>query len=986
MADLTVTETTTRISYTVGSTAQTTFSVNFPFFQTKDLDVYVDGSKKSLTTDYSVTTVAANDGGFLSGEVVFNSGQSDCEIAIVRNITQERTTDFPPSGGFNIRELNRQLDQITAITQDLDRKIDQKIGFKETDFDDDVVNVSESASSRANKYIGFSSTGKSIVVKEGSTTGTAGTADSSKVPLTRKINTGTGLTGGGTLEDHLTLSLRDVSEETVTGTAYTNANITVDSKGRVISASSGSGTGGAGTNFTAGPGLRGGGSSNDANVSFEVQKTGVAADVYTYPSSIEVNQQGQVKAISSGTVTAPVPETREVSATGALTGGGALSSNQTNFNMKDHTQDNSLLIGSVVGQAQANASVTVDTYGRVTALTAGSASGLGWIKVTDPPYSASPNAADNAVAINAAIAALPSGGGVLYFPEGDFKTSAVHTIAGKPVTVKGAGMEVTKIRFTGTSGGFVFDMSGGAAIQGGHADGFEVTVSDMTLNTTQAGGTNNIALKFNGVFHQGVVDPSVHIDRVHIRGGTNNNNTNPADDVVDAYWYYGIYLSNCPGTKISNTMIDGQYVSGSTQAVGTEAAIYIVSTNKATEYHITNCNIFLCKKAMAIHGSALQEPEGFYISNSGFVANDIGIHGAAVSGALGLQVTNCHFNNKNASITGYFQQLIIGGNLFYIRPDAPDQSVCIQIEAAGGTHQTWVTFNINNNHFVNNSSVSNPSLGGSGGCYGIVIGTDGQSKQIHGSNINHNHFQWIGNQPCIVIRDNCRSTTVSGNSVQGSGTNVFHNSSNTESIICEVSKRAALYVPDSGITQLIHTRDGVTKSAITNNTIDLTPQTMAAVYDTGGLTGTQSIGSGGVRTVLKIPTNFSVRWVRVGAKASFSRTSAVGTAGAVYMMIKHYHSSGVHYKSDTIQGSVQKDFASNNGAFHGNPAPGLGWEGVANISAIQQIQSTSHLTATSGLVRVYPGDYFYLVFGNTCGVDVDLERGCQLWMEVIEGI
>ena len=149
MTDLNITELATRTSYLVGNTAQSEFSVNFPFFDVRDINVYVDGTLQGLTTDYAITTTPADDGGFLSGTVTFNEGQTDCTIAIVRNIKKERLTDFPPSGGFNIRELNRQLDQLTAVSQDLQRKIDQKIGFKETDFDDDVVVVGETAANRA---------------------------------------------------------------------------------------------------------------------------------------------------------------------------------------------------------------------------------------------------------------------------------------------------------------------------------------------------------------------------------------------------------------------------------------------------------------------------------------------------------------------------------------------------------------------------------------------------------------------------------------------------------------------------------------------------------------------------------------------------------------------------------------------------------------------------------------------------------------------
>ena len=109
MTDLNITEIATRTSYSVGTTAQTIFAVPFPFFQTKDLDVYVDGTKKSLVTDYTLDTVDAADGGFLSATLTFNTGQSNCTVAIVRNITQERLTDFPPSASCASRVSWRKI-------------------------------------------------------------------------------------------------------------------------------------------------------------------------------------------------------------------------------------------------------------------------------------------------------------------------------------------------------------------------------------------------------------------------------------------------------------------------------------------------------------------------------------------------------------------------------------------------------------------------------------------------------------------------------------------------------------------------------------------------------------------------------------------------------------------------------------------------------------------------------------------------------------
>lgn len=120
-----------RVSYSVAAgVTQSSFVVDFAFFDETDLNVYVDGTQKTLTTDYTVT---GGDGstGTVTISVTGVSGGST--VVITRSIDLERTTDFPVSGSFNISSLNTELDRFVAINADLKDQADRSLQL--TDYD-----------------------------------------------------------------------------------------------------------------------------------------------------------------------------------------------------------------------------------------------------------------------------------------------------------------------------------------------------------------------------------------------------------------------------------------------------------------------------------------------------------------------------------------------------------------------------------------------------------------------------------------------------------------------------------------------------------------------------------------------------------------------------------------------------------------------------------------------------------------------------------
>ena len=141
---------TPRNSYTA-SGSQTDFTIGFEFFSVNDIKVYKNGTlmtynaSPSSNTQYKITgTASGSDSAYefgAGGTVTFGSGLSASDsVVIIRDIVIERTTDFTPSGTFDIQTLNTELDKIYALIAEQDQQSARSVKLLDTDtfeFDSD---------------------------------------------------------------------------------------------------------------------------------------------------------------------------------------------------------------------------------------------------------------------------------------------------------------------------------------------------------------------------------------------------------------------------------------------------------------------------------------------------------------------------------------------------------------------------------------------------------------------------------------------------------------------------------------------------------------------------------------------------------------------------------------------------------------------------------------------------------------------------------
>ena len=146
-----------RISYTATS-GQTAFTVPFVFFNDADLNVYINDTLKTITTDYTVT---GGDGS--TGSITLTSGATLNDVVVItRNVALERTTDFPSSGPFQVASLNTELDTIIAMVADMEDLAERGLRLSDSDTSASLVLADKDA--RKGTVLAFNATTGAVEV------------------------------------------------------------------------------------------------------------------------------------------------------------------------------------------------------------------------------------------------------------------------------------------------------------------------------------------------------------------------------------------------------------------------------------------------------------------------------------------------------------------------------------------------------------------------------------------------------------------------------------------------------------------------------------------------------------------------------------------------------------------------------------------------------------------------------------------------------
>lgn len=301
---------------------------------------------------------------------------------------------------------------------------------------------------------------------------------------------------------------------------------------------------------------------------------------------------------------------------------------------------------------------------------------------------------DDVAAFQQAVTDLTaSGGGILFIPPGQYVLSSPIVIANTDIVIDGAGVQLTQLFFTGSSG-IVYSST--------NLFSDCIQIRNLSLITTTDNLYNGIDISFPS--NQGSPWRNTIIENVTLSGttsvsayndGSNNSQTGAQN------WLNAIHVNDSAVSVIRDCVIRAG-ASGTTQSGGNGILI---------EGYTVDILIQGCKFYSADIGVKKTGPgEGIIIDNCMFVNVDYGVNlnqGASALAGVYASIQNCHFNYCNSGIIASYQPQITIQNCLCYKQSA----------ATGGS-------DINLNYCDRSKIISNTCLVNTGGglSNGIVIG------------------------------------------------------------------------------------------------------------------------------------------------------------------------------------------------------------------------------------------------------------------------
>ena len=207
-----------RISYTA-TAGQTAFTVPFEFFDSSDLNVYVNDTLQTLTTHYSVTGGSGS-----TGSITLVTGATLNDVVVItRDVTLERVTDFPTSGPFQVASLNTELDKVVAMIADMKDLADR--GLRLSDSDTSATLFLANKDTRKGTVLAFNATTGAVEV--GPTIADTNTVAQIKADISTVAGISANVTTvAGISSDVTTVATNNANVTTVAGQATNMQNVT----------------------------------------------------------------------------------------------------------------------------------------------------------------------------------------------------------------------------------------------------------------------------------------------------------------------------------------------------------------------------------------------------------------------------------------------------------------------------------------------------------------------------------------------------------------------------------------------------------------------------------------------------------------------------------------------------------------------------------------------------------------------------------------